>query len=267
MSHANDAAGKPDPTGLTALLTRFLQERAAAHAAGNVCQPSAGEVEPFEAAPAQPVDARLALDEAVAVVRFYDPAAKPRKWTAPADWSSLVLASEPATALAFCVGNFPQLVRNLQPLLHPEGLKQLAPNGGRSLALPGLLAWVAQTEGKKQIPEALLAAGALRLGRNFESAARLLQEIEAAAPASWQAALANEQAALAWHRGQTSEAARLWQAQADTVPVRFNRGMAALFLGQKTNARAELQAAVTQLPEDSSWHHLGRLYLALAETR
>jgi tetratricopeptide (TPR) repeat protein len=266
MSHANDDA-QASPTSLTDLLTRFLQQRAAAHAAGTAFAQPAGEVEPHEAAPAQPVDARLALDEAVAVVRFYDSTGTPRKWTAPADWSNLVVASEPAAALAFCVGNFPQLVRNVQPLLHPEGLKRLAPNGGRSLALPGLLAWVAAAEIRKQVPEALLAAGALRLARNFESAATLLKEIATAAPASWQAALANEQAALAWHRGQTAEAARLWQAQADSVPVRFNRGMAALFLGQKASARTELHAAVAQLPEDSSWHHLGRLYLALAESR
>jgi hypothetical protein len=51
------------------------------------------------------------------------------------------------------------------------------------------------------------------------------------------------------------------------VPVLFNRGMAALFLGDAAEARTCLNQAVQQLPEESAWHHLGRLYLALAESR
>jgi hypothetical protein len=49
--------------------------------------------------------------------------------------------------------------------------------------------------------------------------------------------------------------------------VLFNRGMAALFLGQPAKARNWLARAADQLPETSGWHHLGRLYLALAEMR
>ena len=48
------------------------------------------------------------------------------------------------------------------------------------------------------------------------------------------------------------------------MPVLFNRGMAALFTGQPADARADLRRAVEQIPESSGWHHLGRLYLALA---
>ena len=43
--------------------------------------------------------------------------------------------------------------------------------------------------------------------------------------------------------------------------------MAALFLDQTAEARTALLQAVAQLPEDSGWHHLGKLYLALAEMR
>src|SRR5437764_1284808 len=83
-------------------------------------------------------------------------------------------------------------------------------------------------------------------------------------PAEWTVAWANETAALQWHRGEREQAARSWQALPESVPVLFNRGMAALFLGRPVEARAELRKAVERLPESSGWHHLGRLYLALA---
>jgi hypothetical protein len=84
---------------------------------------------------------------------------------------------------------------------------------------------------------------------------------------AWRAAWANEEAALLWHDGQWEQAAEAWQTQPASVPVRFNRGMAALFLGRPANAHADLQQAAGQLPEDQAWHHLARLYVALSETR
>src|SRR5437764_1294252 len=76
-----------------------------------------------------------------------------------------------------------------------------------------------------------------------------------------------EEAALAWHAGRREEAARLWAGIEGSVPALFNRGMAALFLGKPAAAVAPLRQAVAQLPESSSWHHLGQLYLTLAEMR
>jgi hypothetical protein len=43
--------------------------------------------------------------------------------------------------------------------------------------------------------------------------------------------------------------------------------LAALVLDRPAEARPWLTQAVAQLPEDGAWHHLGRLYLALAGTR
>jgi len=78
---------------------------------------------------------------------------------------------------------------------------------------------------------------------------------------------ANEEAALAWHRGQAEAASKMWQAQEASIPVLFNRGMAALVLEQTAAAQEALQQAVARLPETSSWHHLARLYLTLADAR
>jgi uncharacterized protein HemY len=63
------------------------------------------------------------------------------------------------------------------------------------------------------------------------------------------------------------EALAAWRQLEPSVPVLFNLGMAELFLGQFDAAREHLTAAVGQLPESSAWHHLGRLYLALARDR
>ena len=112
-----------------------------------------------------------------------------------------------------------------------------------------------------------MALGALRLAGQFEAAAHLLKKAKAKATPDWQAIWANEEAALAWHRGNLDEAAALWQKQPDSIPALFNRGMAALFLDRAAEARSFLSQAAVQLPEASGWRHLAQLYLALAEMR
>jgi hypothetical protein len=262
MNPTNDAAGTPTPPPLAQLFAQYLQGRTAAHAAGVAGTDLGGEVVPFDVAAVQPVDPALAWTEALAVVRYFQPAvAAP---AVPPEWPALVAAQEPAAALAFCAGNFPQLIRNLQPLLHAGALAELQPTAVRPLALPDLAEWAAR---QKPLPQALLAVGVLRLARQFDAAADLLRSRRPSLPQEWQAAWANEEAALAWHRGAADEAAARWQAEATSVPVLFNRGLAALFRDRPAEARPWLSQAVAQLPEDGGWHHLGCLYLALAELR
>jgi hypothetical protein len=43
--------------------------------------------------------------------------------------------------------------------------------------------------------------------------------------------------------------------------------MAALFAGDSSAAKQHLTAALTKLPASSAWHHLGRLYVTLADLR
>jgi hypothetical protein len=111
-----------------------------------------------------------------------------------------------------------------------------------------------------------VALGALRLARQFERAGAFVRQLDADISADWQAAWDNEKAALAWHSGRCDEARGLWRAQTASVPVLFNRGMAALFAGEPVSAEQALAEAVAQLPESGAWHHLGRLYLTLAQT-
>src|SRR5581483_6735080 len=177
----------------------------------------------------------------------------------------LVSAHEPVVALAFCVGNFPQLLRNFHMILHKANLADLRPVAGRAVSAPALLEWAEAAAQKKEFPTLLLAVAALRLAKQYDKAAEFTAAHDAAVPAPYRAAWDNEKAALAWHRGHADEARKLWHTLPDSVPVLFNRGMADLFLGHTASARESLSQAVAQLSEDSAWHHLGRLYLTLAK--
>ncbi len=185
--------------------------------------------------------------------------------TAPPDWPMLVASQEPVLALAFAVGNFPQMVRHVQPLLHARKLSEMRPAApGRAIPVPALLTWANE---QTTYPPILLALGALRLARQFAEAEKLLGKQSPRVPAEWKAALANEEAALAWHAGKADEALKLWKAQADSVPVLFNRGMALLFNDKRADAAKALTEAIRHLPEESAWHHLAQLYLALAQMK
>lgn len=264
MARANDT---PVQTSLSELMNRYLRRTADAQAAGLASAEPAGDVVPFEAAPVQIVDPRVAWNEAIAAVRHFDSNVDTQTWKAPPEWPPLVAAQEPTVALAFCLGNYPQLVRHLQPLLRGDELAPLRPSAARPIHAPELVTWADEVGSRKSFPQVLLALGALRLARQFTAADALLEKIRPSAPVQWRAALANEEAALNWHRGEAKTAYEQWQEQTESVPVLFNRGMAALFLDRPTEARSSLAQAIAQLPEAGAWHHLGRLYLALAEMR
>jgi tetratricopeptide (TPR) repeat protein len=252
--------GLPD---LSELLTRYLQGRMGSHEAG-LGLPVSGEVIPHEAAPSQPADPKLAWEESLAVLPFYSSKIEKKPSKAPPDWPALVAAQEPVAAVAFCLGNFPQLVRSLQPLLRPSKLQPPRPTDTPTLASSELVRWARQTAEHKRFPAYLMAAGTLRLAKDFDQAEELLSN-ETDVPAEWRPAWANERAALSWHRGQYEEALASWLSQEESVPVLFNRGTASLFLKKRTEARDFLKKAVGHLPESGAWHHLGRLYLALGE--
>ncbi|HZU38986.1 MAG TPA: hypothetical protein VFA18_23875 [Gemmataceae bacterium] len=264
MITPHDSPDQPAVPPLSELLTRYLARQASAHQAGLAAVDAGGEITPYEAIPVQSIDPRLAWHEAVAVAAFYHESLDTSSFALPPDWSSLVATQEPAAAVPFCFANFPQLVRNLQALLHATDLSQLHRSSNQPVSVPSIVVWAEQKARGKDLAQAMLSAGVLRLARQFDGADEALQRLRTDAPAAWQGALANEQASLAWSRGRLEEAATLWQSQAPSVPALFNRGMSALFLGRQAEARPWLQQAVEQLPETDGWHHLGRLYLALA---
>jgi hypothetical protein len=255
------------PPALAELFAHYLKSQVSANQAGHSFAGASGEVLPYEAVPAQLIDPRLAWNEALAVVPYVHPQATTITWEIPSDWTSLVAAHEPVLALPFCLGNFPQLVRDLQPLLRPIDPGTLRVSAPRPTVAPAVVEWASQAACTGQPAQLLMAVAMLRLANQFDHAVELLRQHQFEAPEDWRLARANEEAALAWHRGRTEEARALWLVQAPSVPILFNRGLAALFLNRPAEARSLLQQAADQLPEQTGWHHLARLYLALAESR
>jgi predicted Zn-dependent protease len=77
----------------------------------------------------------------------------------------------------------------------------------------------------------------------------------------------NERAAELWQSGKTKEALDVWNTMTASPVASFNLGMAKLFLGQPADAMDHLKNASEQLPENSGWKHLAKLYLALAQMK
>jgi tetratricopeptide (TPR) repeat protein len=254
--------------GLTDLMARYLQKQADAQAVGIATFD--GEVTPYEVGPVQPLDPKLAWDEALAVLAFYGPTHVQRR-QAPPHWSHLVANHESIVAVAFSAANFPQLMRNFHAILGLGGmpaqpnLAELRPVAGRPSTASELTSWVDEVAHKKEYPQTLLALGTLRLAKHFDAAEAFVRAHDADIPAAWRTGWENEKAALAWHSGRYEDARKIWDSLEATVPVLFNRGMAALFAGNGADAKQHLTAAIAKLPASSSWHHLGRLYLILAD--
>jgi hypothetical protein len=245
---------------LSDLLARYVERQKESQELG-LAADAEGDVVPHEVGPVQPIDARLAWEEATTALSYYTTAK--RTGQAPPQWAHLVAAHEPAAALPFCVGNFPQLVRNFQALTQTKDLALLRPTRGRPVHAPPLVEWAGQAAAAKQFPQALVTLGALRLAKQYEAADAHVQAVDAQVPPEWRDAWANEKTALTWERGQCEDARVAWASQSPTVPVLFNRGMSALFCGRPADAHTALSAAVAQLPERGAWHHLGRLYLTM----
>ena len=248
---------------LADLLAKYLERQADAQADGIVTYD--GEVTPYEVGPVQPLDPKAAWDETVAALQFHGQAPS-KRLQAPPHWSQLVGGHESIVAIAFSVGNFPQLMRSFHEVLAHPNLAEMRPSAGRPSTVE-LTPWLEQVAQKREFPAMLLALGTLRLAKDFAAADAFARAHDADVPASWRTAWENEKAALAWHAGQHDEARKIWDRLEPTAPVLFNRGMAALFAGDTAIAKKHLTDAIARIPSSSAWHHLGRLYLTLADLR
>jgi len=221
-----------------------------------------GEVEPHEVAigfRAEPRAAWAAGLEAATAFGQTAPTA-----TVPADWGTLVARHDAVAALPFALANYPQRVRDLGNLFLTAKVGDLLPKTAEpSAASAGLEKWAAKQAG--DTANALLAAATCRSAHDFDRAKQIQDGIKA--DAAWAPVVANEAAALLWQRGEYAKAEAAWAKLPESVPVRFNRGMAALFRGRAAEAETHLKAAVAGLPETSAWHHLASLYLTLAEMK
>jgi len=228
------------------------------------------EVVLFQSAGVQLVDPRTAFESALEAAGHFGDAKQfqTMKMKAPPEWASLVRAHESSVAVPFCLGNFPQMIRSLAPLLSETDLSRLKPRPGQPTPLEGALERGQKAAADGRFADALLAAALLRNTGQFVESAELLKQIRQAKPAGFQSLLLNEEAALAWHRGEDERAAELWASHPnqDSPAIQFNRGLAAVFNNDRATATRLFQSAADSLPERSAWHHLARLYLSLAES-
>jgi hypothetical protein len=243
---------------LEALMAGYVRRQAEAEALG-LGHGKGAEVTPYEAGPVQPIDPKLAWDEGLAALTYLGNATKGLK--APTGWAQLVALAEPQIAVPFCVGNYPQLVRDFHKLLQEADWTPPGPVNAAPVNVPTLIEWADKATG---FPQSIIALATLRLAKQYDRARRLSN---AAVPTEWQAAWDNELAALAWHEGRAEAALTLWRKQPPTLPVRFNLAMAELFTGRGKSVKGELEAVMAELPETSAWHHLARLYHTLGVMR
>ena len=252
----------PSQPRIEDLMARFLRQQADERAAG-VPELPAGEIEPYEAAFAPTVEPRTALDEAVMALKLFSPDAGLANVAMPPDWATLASTSETHFAVPLACGSYPQLLRDLPALIRAEKKASLLTQGP-PVGVPRLIEWANHAAEKCLLPQSLVGAGALRLARQYDDAQAVLNRIRPSIPAKWRVALTNEEAALAWARGNVTEADAIWAGMPKSAVTCFNRGLAALFSDRTTEAKAFLKKAAALLPEDSAWQHLANLYLALA---
>src|SRR5262245_12609593 len=120
------------------MLKEFIQRRMAIHTAG-LAAVERGEVEPYEAVPAQVLDPKQAWDEAGSVLPHFGlPASK----GSPSDWPQLVAAADAAIALPFAAGHFPQSVRDLQRLASAASIAELPTESAAPIPMDGMENWL-----------------------------------------------------------------------------------------------------------------------------
>jgi len=250
---------------LSDLFANYLERQADAQAAGIASFDS--EVTPYEVGPVQPLDPKMAWDEALAVLPMVGEVSEQRR-KAPPHWAQLVAGHESIVAIACSAGNFPQLMRNFHAILTQPNLAEMrpSPNAARSVSAE-LAPWAEDVAHGHKFPDMLLALGTLRLAKQFDDAEKFIAKHDATIPAEWRNGWENEKASLAWHSGRFDEARQAWDKLEPTAPVLFNRGMAALFSNDAAGAKHYLNDALAKMPAGSAWHHLGRLYLILADLR
>lgn len=224
-----------------------------------------GEVEPYESVPSQSVDARIAWEAATEVIPLLIPNCKAAKL--PTGWAGLVSNLEPICAMPMAIGCFPQAVRDLLPLIRTDRLATIKQNLKPMGDDAGTSSWIEAAASSNDPAKWLLAASMLRLSGHADQAATLLKQKSKDIPTGWTDAFQNELATTAWFTGDSTAAFNHWSAMQDSTVKSFNLGMAELFTDRPQAAATHLKTAIAGLGDSSAWYHLGRLYLALAESR
>jgi tetratricopeptide (TPR) repeat protein len=247
--------------GLQELFKQLLGERVQAAGAGFLSE-RLPEVVPYEAVPPLAIDAGLAWAEALEAGKGFGLATSALE--CPAGWADLVADTAPLAAVPMCLGNFPQMMRDVKALAEVENLPSLRP---QPLAVPAEASAVKSWRSDDTTAAArLVRAGLLRLLGQYAGAKEGLAGMPEGR-GKLGSALHNERAALAWHQGDHQRALDLWKEAKEDIPVLFNRGLSLLFCGQAGQARPLFDRVLEALPASSGWRQLAELYLAVVELK
>src|SRR5262249_46289207 len=125
----------------------------------------------------------------------------------PAGWAEIVADTASVAAVPMCLGNFPQMVRDIKALAEADKLPSLRP---LPLAAPMDASGAKSWRSSDTTPASLLVrAGLLRLHGHYAEAKETLA-LMTEGRGKVRSALFNERAALAWHQGNYEEALELW---------------------------------------------------------
>jgi hypothetical protein len=247
--------------GLQELFKQLLGERVQAAGAG-LLNERFSEVIPYEAVSPLAIDAGLAWTEAVEAGKSFGLAMSSLE--CPAGWADTIADTAPVAAVPMCLGNFPQMVRDVKALAEVRDLQSLRP---RPLAVPVEGSEVKSWRSSDITPPVqLLRAGLFRLLGEYAEAGKILAQMPEGR-GKVRSAVRNEKAALAWHQGDHDSAADLWTQAKEDIPVAFNRGLSMLFSGQAAQSRPLFDVVLAGLPASSGWRQLAELYLALVELK
>ncbi len=252
------------PPKLEELTARFLARQSSA---GLEDADLDGDVEPHEVVAGFRVEARVCWGEATTALRMLSNSEDLP--LPPPEWAAYAAVLPTAFAVPLAVGFFPQRVREFHPLLGTTDLTRFQPSGMATPAagFVSLRGWVRKVARGSFPADALLAAGlAVNVGDAADAAAALATAMQRGGD-EFAAVAQNQHAAILWASGRCEEALAAWESMPAGAVTNFNRGMALLFLGRAKEALKFLTDATAELPEDTGWSHLAKLYLSLARTR
>ncbi len=209
------------------------------------------EVEPYDVGASFVVEPHAAWAEATFALKHH----QLRATSMIAEWPQIVGAVQGATLIPLAIGQFPQQVSQLDGMSSYDGSSLKTVNISRPLASE-----IAKLKQTATVPSLLTAAALERLAGAFTDAAQTLADAKLIGGDT--VALQNETAALAWAKGDTQAATKIWDAMPASAIRSFNRGIAAMANGENLRAAECLELAQSELPETSGWHHLAGFYLS-----
>src|SRR5262249_51799813 len=159
------------PPSIAELTIRLLARTDAADALAAV---AISEVEPHEVAVALRTEPRHAWQEGLAALKSFV-ASAPTNISQPGEGSSLIVRRGPVHSLPLALCNFPQQVRDLNPLLQSKDFSELPSTSTEEApASTGLRNWANQHVRKGTFPQALIGCALLRAAGDYEAAAAAL---------------------------------------------------------------------------------------------